>query len=54
MLSPATRQRVTRLSVVLCLNCMSAIAATSHGPFIDAGYSEAQLQEMRDRNKEGD
>lgn len=45
MLSPAMRQRMTELSVVLCIECAAAIAESRDEPWIHAGFSDEQLQE---------
>ncbi len=52
MLAPATRQRMTELSIVLCVECAVAVAKVRNQPWIDAGRSVAQLQEMKDNGIE--
>ena len=46
MLSPATRRRMTDLSVVLCINCAAAVAKSRNKPWINPGYNDEQLREM--------
>jgi len=46
MLSPATRRRMTDLSVVLCVDCAVAIAEERGELWENPGYNEDQLREM--------
>lgn len=47
MLSPASRRRMTELSVVLCVECAVAVAESRNEPWIDPGRNDDQLQEMK-------
>lgn len=47
MLSPASRRRMTELSVVLCVECAVAVAESRNEPWIYPGRNDDQLQEMK-------
>jgi len=48
MISPATRQGMTGLSVVLCTDCAVVVAEARGEPWIHPGRSDDQLREMAD------
>ena len=47
MISPATRERMTELSIVLCRECAIAEAERRGEKWIDPGRSQKQLAELR-------
>ena len=46
ILSPATRRRMTDLTLVLCTDCAVAVAEARNEPWIHPGRNDDQLREM--------
>ncbi len=50
MLSPATRRRMTDLSVVRCADCAIIVAESRNERWIDPGRNDDQLSEMAEND----